>query len=243
MQPPETGVIEYLANLSIAKIVLIAAVLTVVRLVLLPLNRPFARAVAEVAESLTVAGVLVFMIVRPFFVQAFYIPSESMEPTLCGHEQGTSHSGVVYSDTCHDHLFVNKLAYRLGEPQRGDIIVFRAEKKADPAHLRENVLIKRLVGLPGDTVQIKRDEQGVLRLFVNGKPQEEPYIAEPMRERPDAPYATQEPLTLGRDQLFVLGDNRNNSNDSRYWGTVPRDRVIGKAAFVFWPLNRIRIVR
>jgi len=243
MQPQEVGITEYLANLSVSTVVLIAAVLTVVRLVLVPYQHPLTRALAEFAESFAMAGVLVFLIVRPFFVQAFYIPTESMEPTLCGHNKGMSHSGVVYPDTCHDHLFVNKLAYRIGEPQRGDIIVFRAEKKADPMHARENVLIKRLVGIPGDKVQIKPDADGVIRLFVNDRPQYEPYLAEPMQERPGAEYATYRPLTLGKGQLFVLGDNRNNSNDSRYWGTVPRERVIGKAAFVFWPLHRIRIVR
>lgn len=243
MQPQEVGVTEYLANLSISTVVVIAAVLTVARLVLLPLKNPLTRALAEFAESFAMAEVLVFLIVRPFFVQAFYIPTESMEPTLCGHKKGMSHSGVVYPDTCHDHLFVNKLAYRLGEPKRGDIIVFRAEKKADPMRTRENVLIKRLVGLPGDKVQIKPDNDGVIRLFINDVPQHEPYIAEPMQERQGAEYGTYRPLTLGKGQLFVLGDNRNNSNDSRYWGTVPRERVIGKAAFVFWPLHRIRIVR
>lgn len=242
MQPQEVGVTEYLANLSITSVVFIAAGLTILRLLLLPVKNGFARAVAELAESFAMAGVLVFLIVRPFFVQAFYIPTESMEPTLCGHKKGLSPSGVVYSDTCHDHLFVNKLAYRLGEPQRGDIIVFRAEKKADPARLRENVLIKRLVAVPGDKVQVKRDADGVVRLFINDKPQHEPYIAEPMEERPGAEYGTYEPLTLGKGQLYVLGDNRNNSNDSRFWGTVPRERVIGKAAFVFWPLHRIRVV-
>jgi signal peptidase I len=149
----------------------------------------------------------------------------------------------MYSDACHDHIFVNKLAYRLGEPRRGDIVVFRAEKKADVDRRSENVLVKRLIAAPGDTVEVKRDDKGVLRVYVNGESLEEPYVLDPMEERIQAEYATRGPITLGRGQLFVMGDNRNNSNDSRFWGTVPRERVIGKTAAIFWPLNRIRLVR
>lgn len=242
MAPHEVGVTEYLANLSTTTIVLIAAALTVVRLVLVPFRAAVARALAELAESLVIASVLVFLIIRPFFVQAFYIPTESMEPTLCGHDAGISRTGVSYSDSCHDHLFVDKLSYRLRDPHRGEIIVFRAETKADPMHRQENILIKRLVGVPGDTLEVKRDEQGELRLFVNGVAAREPYVAEPMQDRMDAMYATRGPLTLGKGQYFVMGDNRNNSNDSRYWGTLSRDRIIGKALLVFWPLQRIRFV-
>ncbi len=242
MAPHEVGVTEYLANLSTTTIVLIAAALTVVRLVLVPFRAAVARALAELAESLVIASVLVFLIIRPFFVQAFYIPTESMEPTLCGHDAGISRTGVSYSDSCHDHLFVDKLSYRLRDPHRGEIIVFRAETKADPMHRQENILIKRLVGVPGDTLEVKRDEHGELRLFVNGTAAKEPYVAEPMQDRMDAMYATRGPLTLGKGQYFVMGDNRNNSNDSRYWGTLSRDRIIGKALLVFWPLQRIRFV-
>jgi signal peptidase I len=272
----ETGATEFLANLSASMVVLIALGLTIARLLLirpaLSLSAgeratagrieaeisPFARGIAELLESFIIAGVLVFLIIRPFFVQAFFIPSESMEPTLLGHNAGRNISGDTHTDTVHDHIFVNKLIYRFGEPQHGDIIVFRAPKVADQESLdkrkpqQENVLIKRLIGLPNDTIEIKGG-----KVYRNGQPLNEPanadgivppgaqyVIKEPMDpERESAKWAVGEELKLGPDELFVMGDNRNDSNDSRYWGILKRDRVIGKAMFIFLPFSRIRVLR
>src|SRR5438105_9604558 len=134
MHPTEVGATEWLANLSIGYVVLAAFILTALRLVLVPYRAPFARSVAELVESLIIAGVLVFLVIRPFFLQAFFIPSESMEPTLMGHNAGYNAStNQTYNDSVHDHIFVDKLSYRLREPKRGEIIVFKAEKKADKA--------------------------------------------------------------------------------------------------------------
>ncbi len=273
----ETGVTEALANLSVGSVALIALVLTVIRLLLL---RPqmaatperaaelpgSVRAVAEVFESLIVALVLVFLIIRPFFVQAFFIPSASMEPTLLGHDPG-SDGRYTHDDSVHDRLFVNKLVFRYSQPHHGDILVFRAPKEADGDSKSkglpqvENVLIKRCIGLPGDTIEVKQDgdHSAVWRNGVKlTEPDEEthkddpgPYhIKAPMDEiqPPEAKFGTDQAdgphkLILGPDELFMMGDNRNNSNDSRYWGPLKRDRVIGKAAVIFFPLNRIRIIR
>ncbi len=251
MHQQELGATEWLANLSIGAIVLAAFVLTCLRVLLAPSRSAIARSTAELLESLIIAGVLVFLVIRPFFVQAFFIPSESMEPTLMGHNAGLSLTGTEYTDSVHDHIFVNKLIYRVRQPSRGDIIVFRAEKKADkPNEAMENVLIKRCVGIPGDTLEIKEDAQGVTRLFRNNVPLIEPYIRHekglPAMDRSrmtNASFAVDGPVKLGKDELFVMGDNRNNSNDSRYWGTLPRNRVIGKASLIFWPLNRLRLIR
>jgi signal peptidase I len=247
----EVGATEWLANLSVGYIVLATFVLTAIRLILVPSRSRFARSITELAESLMLAGVFFFLIIRPFFGQAFYIPTESMEPTLMGHDAGISRTGAIYPDTAHDHIFVNKLIYHMRDPQRGDIIVFRAEKKADVSAMaegrdpQENILIKRLIGLPGDTIEEKRDANGVARVWINGKPLEEPYIKEPMNDPPsmDAHYAVDRPLKLSPNELFMMGDNRNHSSDSRYWGPLPRNRVIGKAMFIFWPIARIGIVR
>ncbi len=265
----DTGAAELLANLSVGTIVLIALALTVLRILLLsiksaPTRRdappevlPSARSAAEILESLIIAGVLVFLIIRPFFVQAFYIPSESMEPTLMGHDAGANlNDQRTHNDTIHDHIFVDKLRYRFSEPQHGDIIVFKAPKSADSEDLyngrpqKENVLIKRLIGLPGDTIYV-HDKT----VFRNGKPLDEccfdpqhptpkHYIKEPIADpQPtQAMYATSQALKLGPGQLFVMGDNRNDSNDARFWGPLDRDRVMGKAVFVFWPPSRIRVL-
>jgi signal peptidase I len=253
MPQAEAGATEFLANLSIGSVVFAVLILTLVRMIFLPGKSGFSRSIAELVESLLMAGGLIFLIVRPFFVQAFFIPSESMEPTLLGHDAGISQTGVQYEDSVHDHIFVNKFIYRLREPKSGDIIVFRAERKADTAFgdaKKENILIKRLIGEPGDTIEVKPDEKGVMRVFRNGKPLADPYIKQwsngrPAMENPQpatAQYAVNGPLKLGPNELFVMGDNRNNSNDSRFWGPLPRDRVIGRASIIFWPLGRIRLL-
>ena len=120
-------------------------------------------------------------------------------------------------------VIVNKLAYRLGEPSRGDIIVFHFP--VDPSQ----EFIKRVIGLPGDQVSIHKGA-----ILINGQRLEEPYL--PVTTNYDGDW------TVGDDQLFVLGDNRNNSLDSHNWGTVPMDYVIGKALFIYWPLNSLGII-
>ncbi len=254
MNPHENDTGEWLADVNFGYLVVIFLLLTVIRLLAVRGDKEsFGKSVSELCESLLTAGTLVFMIIRPFLFQAYFIPSESMEPTLMGHDRGVSTTGVDYLESVHDHLFVNKLAYRLRNPEQGDIAVFKAPKAADfeHAHSLENTLIKRVVGVPGDTIFLQHSGQGdttyVLR---NGLPILEPYINEPMRyPQPDVnedgspTFATTRPFTLGPGQYFMMGDNRNHSNDSRYWGVVSRDRFVGVAAFRFWPFTRIGLMR
>ena len=161
-----------------------------------------------------------------------------MEPTLHGHEKGLSKTMAFYPSTVHDHLFVNKLLYRLRPPRRGEIVVFRAPKAADYEgnYKHENILIKRLIGLPNDRILVKNGT-----LFVNDVPQTEPYIREAMNnyQRSDATYGVENPYVVPTNSYFMMGDNRNHSWDSRFWGPVTSDRVIGKASFVFWPMASI----
>lgn len=122
-----------------------------------------------------------------------------------------------------EFLLVNRVAYKLGSPKVGDIIVFHAPGVSDEDY------IKRLIGLPGDTVTVS---DGVV--YVNGQALYEPYIA-------DAPNYTGT-WEVPEGQLFVLGDNRNNSSDSHLWGFISEEDVVGKALLVYWPLNQITIL-
>ena len=188
----------------------------------------------ENLKSLAVAVILALLI-RAFIVQSFHIPSGSMIPTLL----------------IGDFILVDKITYRLREPQRGDVVVFYFP-------LNENVYyVKRIVGLPGDTVEMVNG-----KLYINGKP---------CRYEPIGPYTYKEKgkvysgtiyyeflpkrdgsfkkhmilmsgtqgnntelFKVPKDKYFMMGDNRNNSYDSRYWGFVDRDKIVGVARIIFF---------
>lgn len=122
-----------------------------------------------------------------------------------------------------DRLIIEKLSYDFGTPQRGNIVVFYPPDQLGT----KDAYIKRLMGLPGDVIEVKTGQ-----LYINGEPQTEPYIA----ARPDYQYG---PVTVPPDAYLVLGDNRNESFDSHYWGFVPQDHLIGRAVFRFWPPDRL----
>ena len=165
----------------------------------------------EFALVLLVAFALVFGVVRPAVAAPFKIPSVSMVPTL---EVG-------------DHLIVNKFVYDFREPKRGEIVVFDVPWQSDP-------LIKRVVGLPGDSIELRRG-----KLFVNGKPQKEPYVV----NKPCVPSQPRTcfygPVTVPSGDFFAMGDNRAHSVDSRFIGPVPEKNIEGEAILRFWPPDRI----
>ncbi len=148
--------------------------------------------------------------IRTFVAEARYIPSGSMLPTL----------------QINDRLIVDKVSYRFESPQRGDVVVFNPTDEL----LRQNfkdAFIKRVIGLPGETIEVLNG-----RVYVNGKALNEDYVA----DRPDYQWG---PQTVPQGSYLVLGDNRNQSYDSHYWGFVPREKIIGRAVVRFWPLDRI----
>ena len=174
-----------------------------------PISEPptdWKRFLLDILETLVLAVVLYFGINA---VSArVRVDGFSMKPTL---QDG-------------EYILVNKLAYKLGEPQRGDIVVF-----VFPVDPSED-LIKRVIGLPGDTISV---QNGVLS--VNGKPVDEPYISAPPAYNGEWPVA--------EDQLFVLGDNRNDSRDSHQWGLLPVENVIGRAVLIYWPPKEWQVIK
>ena len=125
-----------------------------------------------------------------------------------------------------DRLIIEKLSYLFREPIRGDVIVFNPTESLKAENFKD-AFIKRIIGLPGEIVEVKTG-----KVYVNGKKISEEYIF----EAPDYNYG---PSRIPEDEYLVLGDNRNNSYDSHYWGFVPKKKIIGKAFVRFWPFDRL----
>ena len=148
--------------------------------------------------------------------------------------QRTEVEGASMENTLHngDNLIVDKLSYRFHDPERFDIIVF-------PFQFQDNTYyIKRIIGLPGETVQIMDDGS----IYINGENLEENYGMEVIK--PETIGRAAEPIELGDDEYFVMGDNRNDSKDSRYWTNtfVTKDEILGKAIFRYWPISEFKIL-
>lgn len=172
--------------------------------------------VKEWVEPIVIAVILA-LIIRTFIVQAFKIPTGSMNPTLM---EG-------------DRLLVNKFIYKFRTPQRGDIIVFVSpeDKKKD--------FIKRLVGLPGERLEISNG-----LVLINDKAIETPSIIRERYYYNRGDFAESgESVQIPDDAYFVLGDNSISSRDSRYWGFLPKKYLIGKAFLIYWPPTRIRLIK
>jgi signal peptidase I len=194
------------------------------------------KEIREWVETIVIAMVLAFFI-RTYFIQAFKIPSGSMLETL---QLG-------------DHLFVNKFIYgtkipftdkkiwKIQEVRRGDIIVFKypVEPKKD--------FVKRAIGMPGDEVEIHNKI-----VFINNVQLNEPYSQHKdtriFPDNPDIPAGVRPRDNLPKFKVppgkyFVMGDNRDNSLDSRFWGLLPKENIKGKAWFIYWPLTRVKIIK
>lgn len=195
--------------------------------------RPPVSGLRAALEWVVVIGgaVAVALLLKTFLLQAFYIPSESMEPTLVKN----------------DRVMVNKLAYQLGDVARGDVVVFE-KPPSDVSAMNVKDLIKRVIGLPGDRITF---ESG--RVYINGQLLDEPYLptgtlTQPGSGTPDPTAADRtahqclpdDPCVVPEGYVFVMGDNRGNSQDSRYSqvGFIDQDTIVGKAFVVWWPPSR-----
>ncbi len=176
--------------------------------------------------GLLLTALAIAVVIKTFLIQPFWIPSESMVPTI----------------EVNDRVMVNKVTMNFGDPERLDVVVFRDPAAPDvdesiPEAVARSILeaigvrtrghddlIKRVIGLPGETISIEEN-----RVHIDGVPLDEPYLPNGVT-MPDL-----DPIAIGLDEVFVMGDNRQFSFDSRSFGTIPIEDVVGKAFLVIWP--------
>jgi signal peptidase I len=182
--------------------------------------------------AVTIIGaVAIVLLVKAFVVNPYRIPSSSMEPTL-----HCAEPAIGCEARFSDRVLANRFIYHLRDPRRGEIIVFQTPPEARIKCGAGGTFVKRLIGLPGDTVEVRlRGGNGFV--YINGKPLTEPYI------KPDRRATSQAfgPVKVKPGNYFMMGDNRSSSCDSRMWGTVPRDNLIGKVFATYWPPNRVSL--
>lgn len=188
--------------------------------------------IREWVESIVVAGVLV-IILKTFFFQMYKIPTTSMVPTLMPG----------------DKIFVSKLSYgpklpfsqiRLPgftKPERGDIVVFVPPQEVNKPWYKRKPFIKRVVGLPGETLQIKKGN-----IYLDGKEVVLPEVASFFYYNQGGYGQKEEKITVPEGKYFLLGDNSISSKDSRFWGFADKSQIIGEAIFIWWPPKRIGMV-
>lgn len=168
----------------------------------------------DLVETLVIAGA-VFVVIYAFLFRPFQVNGKSMFPT--------------YDDQ--EYVLTNLIALRFSSLERGDVIVFKAPPNEDRDY------IKRVIGIPGDTVTIR---DGFV--YINGKKLDETYLPPDYKTYGGAFLSEGEEAPVPADSYFVMGDNRGYSSDSREWGFVPRDKIIGKSYVVYWPPNHFRVI-
>ncbi|MBP9820088.1 signal peptidase I [Candidatus Woesebacteria bacterium] len=178
--------------------------------------RSFSSLFLDLTETIVI-GLSIFLVVYLFFMQPHQVNGQSMVPNF--------QSG--------EYVLTDKVSYRVGAPVRGDIIVFHAPEAAQCPAGTGCDFIKRVLGLPGDTVEVTNDS-----IVVNGSPLPEPYIPEEYDTLPGA-FTKNRAVNLGPDEYFVVGDNRPYSSDSRAWGPITRGDIVGKAFFRYWPMDKM----
>ena len=173
----------------------------------------------DIFETLVIA-LSIFLIVYLFLMQPHQVNGQSMIPNF---ESG-------------DYVLTDKISYRLGEPQRGDVVVFHAPSSAHCPQGTGCDFIKRVVGLPGELVEIKNSQ-----IFVNSEPLGEVYIPDEFQTEAGS-FTRNKSVSLGDNQYFVVGDNRPHSSDSRVWGPIDKSMIVGKAFFRYWPPETMGVI-
>lgn len=193
----------------------------------------------------TIVFVIVAVIIIRFFIAELrWIPSGSMRPTLLEGDRIVVEKLTKFPNIIKNQRFEN-------EPKRGDIMIFYppfVKLKTDPVSVfsrltgffcKDVAYIKRVIGLPGEKFEVKKGSNGAYHVYINDKRLDEEYIMSEYDYHVCKENMYCGPFIIPEDNYFMMGDNRGNSQDSRFWGTLPKDRFIGRAVFTFWPLNRL----
>jgi signal peptidase I len=175
-----------------------------------------------------VGAIAIVLAIKAWVVNPYRIPSSSMEPTL-----HCARPGQGCEARLSDRVLANRFIYHFRDPHRGEIVVFNTPKAAQEMCGASGTFVKRLIGLPGDTVTEKNGGN----VYINGKKLNEPYI-KPDRRARDSTTGT---WRVPQGEYFFMGDNRGESCDSRRWGSVPRKNLIGKVFATYWPPNRLSL--
>ena len=204
---------------------------------------------ANLKETIdTIVFVIIAVILIRFFVAELrWIPSGSMKPTLQIGDRIVVEKLTKFPNIIKTHAFENT-------PKRGDVMIFYppfVKLKTDPWSVfsrltgffcKDIAFIKRVIGLPGEKFEIKQSANGAYKVYINDNPLDEEYIMSEYDYHKCRANMYCGPFIIPEGQYFMMGDNRGNSQDSRYWGTLSKERFIGRAVFVFWPLNHIDII-
>lgn len=198
------------------------------------INKENSKAVVKEIIETVIFVVVMVIIIRFFIGEIRWIPSASMHPTLV---EG-------------DRVFVERFTRFYETPKRGDIMVFYPPseelqtdfgsvfKRLTGFACKDIAYIKRVIGLPGDKLEVRQLKNNTYQLIINGKPLKEPYIQSSSDYIPCSANMYCGPFVIPQGEYFMMGDNRGNSQDSRFWGFLPKERFIGKATFLFWPVTR-----
>ncbi len=174
----------------------------------------------DIIETLVIA-LSIFLVVYLFLLQPHQVNGQSMVPNF--------QSG--------EYVLTDKISYQIGQPKRGDVVVFHAPPAAHCPKGTGCDFIKRVLGLPGETIQVKNDH-----VFVNSVPLEELYIPDDF-ETSAGDFTRHRTITLSQDEYFVCGDNRPYSSDSRAWGPIKKDDIVGRAFFRYWPPESMGVIK
>lgn len=204
----------------------------------------FKAGLKETVDTIVFVVVAVILI-RFFIAELRWIPSGSMKPTLVEGDRIVVEKLTKYPNLFKNHAFEN-------EPKRGDIMIFYppfVKLKTDPWSVfsrltgffcKDIAFIKRVIGLPGEKFEIKQGINGAYHVYINDKPLEEEYIMSEYDFHKCRENMYCGPFIIPEGQYFMMGDNRGNSQDSRFWGTLSKERFIGRAVCVFWPVSHIK---